>query len=381
MHLNLIRSILARLRKTKDSQKPTRVKPADIVFRSRKSKVEPNSYAHLRESAKGSKRFNINLITKVTGILKSFWKDRTSRKRLLVIGCIFLFSFIIFIFSQLSYFRIAKIIQTGDQIDAAIVNSLLQQNIFFIRNSTIADQIRMQDSLVQEVFVRKLLPDTLEIEVKKTNIAYLIVGLSGVWEVDTTYSIIQSYGEGLALSDIEERLKNGTMTIDDSFINETYLSRITDPEERRNVNWAEVPVEQKRAILTELQEQVKTRIADHQANLLQSISDLKISTLPLIYFEIEVPSVNQTEFLAEHLQFSSEILKELQNRKLKIQKTTWITPFTLKISLEDGTVLLFGIMNNRNVMEQITDLDTAIFNSKFVSGKTHDFRTSTYSVL
>lgn len=377
----MIRRIFTRLRQKNDIEKTSRIKSADIVFRSRKSKIEPNSYAHLRDSVKSSKRFNINFLSRLLETFKNFWTDRTSRRRLLVIGVLLFFAFIFFVLSQLTYFKIAKIIQTGDQIDSAIVNSLLQKNIFFIRNSAIEEQIKKQDPLVQEVFVRKLLPDTLEIEVLKTNIAYLVVGLSGVLEVDTNYSVIQSYGDRLVLNEIEQRLRNDTMTTEDSFIKETYLSKITDIEERKKVKWEEVAIEEKRAVLTEMKQQVQTEIDDHHTALLQQISDIKISTLPLIYFEIEIPAINQSEFLKEHLSVSWDILQELKNRKFKIQKTNWITPFTLKISLEDGTIFLFGIMNGRSVLDQITDLDTAIFNSKFVSGKIHDFRTSTYSVL
>lgn len=347
------------------------------------------SHAHLREKPKKDlKTMARNIKIQADGIKpkqkqSSRIKFRYASLLLLPIGALMLGIVYLMFFS--SYFSVKKIEFTQEVSESSvrrIEESLLGNNLLLLSinqiESIVSDNIEFSD----QVYVRKIFPEKIEIIVDEKVPKYVYVDLDryGLFDEDLDFIEYGSVPYSIDLTEEESEYLSGKLNIDSPYVKEVYFNNLTE-DEIADFDWEIVPQDQKEQILENVRVSAYSKIDSYFQNnteiLQQQFGDLRIIKTT------EENSFTSREVITRITQ-SDEVISTIDLIFLEdftIDSINWKNAFTLEIKIGEKTFIFGELFNDEEEIKSQLEIMQGIYDkNKFSEFNKYDFRTEDFSV-
>lgn len=261
-----------------------------------------------------------------------------------------------------------------------------QRSLLTLSTDEVEEHIRENNLYVEEVYVRKVLPGTLEIEVVERYPSLIAINLSGSYLLDSKFRVISILNkQDFDVTDYEVNVLLNYATIEDDFVKERYIASLSE-EERAEIKWEEVEAEKKQEVLDEVKEDINTRLtsflSDQKALIVESpFKDLNINYF--LYPEEEISDRESKSYeIGEYLNrdkmsFTENTRIEFLNMGFRINEIKWVSEFRLEITFDDFKK---AILTDRDSLEsQIEKMQLLIINSVVETQREFDLRGIKYT--
>jgi len=291
--------------------------------------------------------------------------------------------FVVSLVRSNKYLKVTNIELLADDQDKIKIEDYLSKykevSILNIQPDQLANDLKKNFSEIRQVYVEKKLNGELDIEVVREVPAYLLTNLTGTYILNYEGKVIKVlYPTGLSLNDLEQKVLTNTLPLDDDTIKNKYLEKITDPVQKTKVDWTTVPTDQKQKILNDFINQLNAKIETYYKQVEDKIKASQY-TSSISFFEDNNSQYNLGDSIDHtNIVFMGGIIDYLKEKNLPIKRLAWISDYSLKVSLESGVNLIFS--TERDIQDQLKDMDTVLFYGKLSGAKVIDVRSSNYSI-
>lgn len=362
-------------------------KPSTVRRKKQKKEAPfaPNSYVHLRDNP--YKKTNKKKISK---LFRTFTRNLYRRKFYILLFFLLLsLPGWIYLALNVDYFRIKSFeVINAESLDEKLLtavntdmNQYINQNIFNTSTFNISNELESKNIHIKEAYIRKILPDKLEIEIIPADTSVAIASFHGVTILGPEYEIVgKDTTNTLKLNDYENDILLDVADFNAEYVREKYLISIEDPEERKAVVWQDVPEEKKREVLNKMKDDLNLKVETFEDQI-KALVEKKYQVPVIFMYSLSEEEFSQSiipDQILRRVEFSRVILKELEAENLKSIEIKWISNFTISFTLENSAQLLFLI--ERSVEDQIKDLNTVLGNYTIEEARIYDFRTATFSI-
>jgi len=307
-------------------------------------------------------------------------------KKVLVV-IIVLVSLLAFFFflKNTTIFNVKEVVVITDkQEDYSVVKSIadeyLSENIIFISSSEIEKKIKDRFNSIHTVFVDKSLSGKLKIEVIEDIPIYYEANNTGIYLINQRGEIMEIVQprDKLQFDETEQLLRENKLPADSDQVRIKYLSKFEEAD-RSKVVWKDLPKEDKESTLTQMKDELASKINDFSNKLSDQLKEDAFKNLIGSY----IPN-NRTYKVGESvsldsLNFVSIVLDFFKSKNLVSSKVVWDSAYSLEVFLQDNPKVLFSV--KRNYSSQFSDLNTLIYHGQFNGAKIVDVRSSNYSVV
>lgn len=318
---------------------------------------------------------------RAVGSLSSLLKGLVSKRALIFGGIVLFITLAYILLRNLNFFLVDNFEVygnsrlTNEEIVSA-VSDFKNENLFSFSVSDVESKLENEFLYVKEVYVRKKLPDTLEIEVIERQPLFVLTSFSGNYVFDKEYKVLSANeNEGLALLPFEREVLGGSADPNDNYVKERYLLKINE-EELTSSSWDEVALEEKQKLLAEIESEVNAQVQAYINNALEIVAE-EYKSLPQVIFYEEQSFPSNTSIDLPKVTFSSEVIQKLLE-DFEVRRLTWISDYSVTVSLPEGKSLI--ISRTRDLSDQLEDFRILVKRGGFENGNTIDVRVSTLSV-
>lgn len=287
------------------------------------------------------------------------------------------------LFEQTNYLEIKEIEVSGvEQLSSEEINKQLEQyrgrSLYSVDATLIEYELVNSFPFLKTAFVRKILPDRLEVEVQERFPVFSYMNIAGAYLVDEEGVIarVLLYEESNELSTEELAIIEGYIDPNSERIQSRYYeqweqkqeaieeevgsegglpvnSDDEEPEEARP-EWEDVPAEDKQAIIDELSQEYRSRVDTRLQKHQELINALGLDLINLTDLTVRGYSEAE-EFSREQFEFFQVIKEFLEEGGYKIREIQWRTDFKIVVYLDSGTQILFTTVD-KNLDLQLLEL-------------------------
>lgn len=299
-------------------------------------------------------------------------------KSFLIIPIILILLLVGFSLLSSSSFKVANLYILGDQDGESSIlqdlESIKGRNIFLLRASEISNIIKGKYENVENVYIYKYMPGTVEVEIVQSLPALVFSSLQKTTLVKrdgSSLGDIQVLSE-LKLLDYEIKILNGEKDLNAQYIKDTFLSDLT-VEQRKEFKWEEVKEEEKEQRYNNIKNEINEKISKYRNSVREFLKNSEYANLP--FFFSYMPYEDNEDFFTSAL----EVSDGLKVRGLVAVDNTFPSEYTLIENLDSGKQILFS--TKRSINDQFKDLDSIIFYGRFSSSRIIDLRSEKYSII
>jgi hypothetical protein len=238
------------------------------------------------------------------------------------------------------------------------VSYLIGKSLFSFDATQVEHELQQQFPYLRRAYIRKILPDTVEIEVVERFPELVYVNMAGALAVDEDQVVIQvlAADEVAPLSKDELLILDGYGDPESTRVKDKYLSKIEDEEERKKVKWEEVPIGDKRPVLAELREDYRVRVQGQLKQYLDLVALEDLADVPILQ-EVGIELYQEGDsFDQERYLIAQAIHTYVADREIPINRLLWQTEFNIIVELTTGTRLIFS--SSKSIDEQLIALET-----------------------
>jgi cell division septal protein FtsQ len=290
---------------------------------------------------------------------------------------LFIAAVFVYLMITLPVFRISdiKTSKTYKISSSQIENELsefLNRNIFTLSSTMIEEKLNKNVSGIKRVYTTKIFPNGLFVEIVEEYPAVILISQSGANLIDNTMDLLSTLENSpqLKLLDYEVDLLEGRGDFNAEYVRDFKLLQLSE-EERKAFKWEELPEEEKRLVLSALENEISGKKSTYEQEIEARISDSSYADLPKVYSYIE-------DFEMESLKFALDASDQLISINLKVSEMRFISRYTLELVVEDTKRILLS--TRRDLPLQLADLNNIIFYNQFSQAKIIDLRSDVYSI-
>lgn len=370
-------------RKNKEKYKPSKKQELktykDVFF----NPAEQRRKAEPKRRAKTKKNYLV--------WFQILFSNLKRRKLLLTFIFIFFGSIVFLRFSEAqSLFKISEFVYLNEsEAGEANRNSLKiffqqfeDQSTLSLDIDSISRRALNEVPFLQKIYIRKVLPDKLEIEAEFSSPSAALVTFQGFKIIDDSKNVFQNDSSvSLPLTQFELDAAQDLADFNSVFVRDAYLFSIEDEKERQEIDWEEVPDEEKKEVLEEISSSTKQRIENYQEIVINNIR-LSYPAIPIyFFFSLEEVDLENDNSLDNIFQFSKTLSEDLDELNISPKLFEWSTKFTCKVILDDSTQLLFIRDYRKPYSKQIEDLEALIYNDRIEPGRIIDLRAFKIAII
>ena len=351
----------------------------------RKSPFEKNSYIHLRQNVKPESK--LNKLPKVK-VAKDFNFQKLKRifnwKLLFALVILISIGASIFIALRTNIFVIRNIkVQANveSSMNEQIQTTFTGQNIFKINQSEIEEYARSLNPRVQDVLVRRIYPDKLDIEIKIDIPRYLMANFNGGLLLNDKFEVLDRFdaAEPLILLQYEKDLLSDIGNEESLFVADAYRKSLSE-EERELFKWEDVGSEKKKEVFGQIKADLFAKVDAHFDKVHKELKAKipEYDELRLIDF-YEEENVQTMQPNISQLEINERISKVIEENEQEISWQRWISRLNLKIKTNKNITLHLSTANVLvDVDTQFESLEAVINEGKFKEGASFDFRSKNF---
>ncbi len=379
----LVTSLHMRLKLPKFHKKEKTLARKIPVASSSGKKHTQGSYGEIVKSRQRKTR-NI----KINFLQKNYLKSKYIKVVLVLLTIVAVGFLIIPIISSSDFYKVESITIVGNsrvaKEDISLVLSKYQdKSMLSFSNDDVKKAVITNIDFIKDVYVRKSLPGSLEVEVVEEFPELVLINLEGAYLIDKESRVVSiASASKLDLSQAEIELIEGEDTFESDYIKERYLAGIKDQEERKKVDWAKVKIEDKKTIYNQVIMEISSKL-DKLINESNEYTKSKLATtLPIIVeYNANLYAIGQSiHSVNNDLTFTRSLLEAFKEIKIEVSKVVWTSKVIVEVHTKDGKKVIFIKSDERTLEDQIRDLKALSFNNRLNSGSVFDLRVTTISV-
>jgi hypothetical protein len=301
---------------------------------------------------------------------------------IIVLSTVFL---LVRVLSASGTFLLAEIEVSGNeevstaQVEQAL-NSLIGTSLFSFDARDVENLLKEQFSFIKEVYVRKVPPKLLEVEIEERYPVLQLVDLSGAYLVDEEGIFINArYPEStIELTETEQGILNGYGMYDAEYVYAYYLEQRINEEGFVEVDWSQIPIEEKIATLEKMRLELVSRVENRLNENLTSLIFREFPVLPVIQSTSNSTYQIGSNYSQDRLSLLLSIKSFLASNSIEVAKYYWSSDFTLEVNVAPSGTLIFSVTRNTKLQ---TDALLAVWSEiGKTSGKIIDLRSELVSV-
>ncbi len=319
--------------------------------------------------------------------VKSFIKE----KKVLFIGVIIVLIIVVVGFFLVRFlaasgvFLLQEIEVTGNEeiatedIDTAL-SSLIGTSLFSFDARDVEALLKEKFSFIKEVYVRKVPPRLLEVEIEERYPLFQLVNLNGAYLVDEEGKFINSHKPETTfeLTDTEVLILDGYGNPDADYVYTYYLEKKLTETEFVEVDWPAVPMEEKINALSQMRDGITARVTERLNANLSSLVFTEFTDLPIVQSISTKEYADGENYSEDRLLLLSEVKNFLSSNSITVIKYYWSSDFSLEVDVAPGGKLLFSITRDTKV--QLDSLLAVWSEIGRESGRIIDLRSELVSV-
>lgn len=266
-----------------------------------------------------------------------------------------------------------------EEIDTAL-SSLIGTSLFSFDARDVESLLKEKFSFIKEVYVRKVPPKLLEVEIEERYPLFQLVNLNGAYLVDEEGKFINTHKPEVVfeLTDTEMLILDGYGRPDADYVYAYYLEQKLTQTEFVEVDWPAVPMEEKINTLAQMRDGIATRVMERLNANLSSLVFNEFTDLPIVQSVSTEEYVVGNDYSEERLSLLIGIKDFLNNNLITATKYYWSSDFSLEVEVAPGGKLLFSITRNTKV--QLDSLLAVWSEIGRESGRIIDLRSELVSV-
>ncbi len=343
-----------------------------------KPRFHQGSYSHLRSKPKK----NINNIIQAKAPKK---KDKIVRTKfrfasllLLPVSALLLGIGYIIFFSD--FFIIENIeIKSEDSRGIERIRIAFEgNNILFTSIYEIENVARETIPYTDNIFARKVYPNKIEIEILSRTPSVFYLDFQKYALLDNNYEVIElgSIPAPLDLSEQERGWVEGELTVDSEYIQKRYIENLEE-DEISDFNWEEVSLEEKEEILNAIVSEAELKIEEYfqtrSAFLKENFGDYPV----VKFYEFAYDEDVEDRFL--DLEVIDNIISQVNTETVIVEDVRWVNYIRIEIYTSNEKVLIFGGLNEEEILKQIDRYLTISKTSQYNQYRIFDFRTENFT--
>ncbi len=289
-------------------------------------------------------------------------------KKFVIIGFIFVPAILIGLFFLIRYLSSDKFytkninfygatLTRQEDIDA-IKQEFLGKNIFVIRTSSLEERMKEKGTYVSEVYVEKILPDTLEvhIEEKKPEVIYINFSNAYLLTADSEVIDIISQEQGLELREEETAILKGFGDPNSEFVIDRIMSEqenLEEDEAKIEEFKAAITQEEKDRVLNDIRGEIRAKIEQVYALHLDNISKSRFWHLPQTFVYESKRYSLEDEVDSKKIEFFLVVVDFIEEMgQFEVQRYQWDSDFKLTVHFMNGKTFLFSIKRDINLQKE-----------------------------
>ncbi len=377
-------SIFARLNpfkkkiKRKDNPQLTRPKNAAQI---RKSAVNDITKKRLADARKRRVRTILDKIN-IGGFLGS-----PLFKFLIILPIIVLAVALVINFRNSSNFSIKNInIIIDDQSKVAIAQGVLDnykgKNLFTLDRNAMVNDLKAKIPDTSQVFINKTIQGNLTVEIVRDVPTFYAVNLSGSYLLNQNSKVIAVLPNAKPINLTESDkiiLNGGTIDPNSDLVRIKYLGKIDDEDARKAVVWKDVPLDDKKKTVEDLQTDFTNNINSYFNTSQDQLKTTDFYKLVGSFYRSSTVYNIGDSFNHDELNFLAKLFDFFKTKTFPINRVVWTSDFTAQFELESKPVIIFSM--KRDLGEQTTDINTLIYYGQFENQKVIDVRSSNYVII
>jgi hypothetical protein len=329
------------------------------------------------------KRQRKGRLQKIFSGLKSLFLTIFLSKIILMVLPFFFVLGAITVFKNYDFFSVKNIIIIGnDQIgNEEIFGAIAHyqgRNLFNFSVDEVEVELENSIALVKKAYVRKYLPDKLEVEIVEREPSMIIITLKAMHIIDNDNVVIEQQDVGrFDLISFEQAVIKGEADINDLYVQEQYYLNLNPKEGEDLPTWDKVPAEEKQKIFDRLKSETLSKVESFLSTQTSLVPE-RYKELPIVFFSTDQKFPLRQKIKDEQIAFSNEALVKLKNASFRVDRIVWISQFSAEFVLIDDRVLVLSRL--RDLEEQIQDLLLLLEKVPFENFTRFDVRVPTIAV-
>ena len=248
--------------------------------------------------------------------------------------------------------------------------SLKKINLITTPKEKIIDIIKKADARIDKVYLRKILPDSIHIEIVENPFIALIHSIDGSFIINRDFEAVETLSsEEFKYTDTENKILNNIKDLNASYLVQAYIENLK-PEEKEKFAWSELDIDIKNKFYDDLLKSAKSKIdifLQDKKNKIENKYKLPVILLgfkPTNYNEIVTPV--------------QEISELINKKRITVNEVKWENPLKLIYKIAENTELIF--FNNEPTDIQFKRLEAVISNRIPIDNKSVDLRTTKFVI-
>ncbi|MBN1915763.1 FtsQ-type POTRA domain-containing protein [Candidatus Dojkabacteria bacterium] len=240
----------------------------------------------------------------------------------------------------------------------AIKTDFLGRNIFLLRTSEIELAMREKGTYVSEVYVEKILPDSLEVYIEEKIPQLIYINFSNAYLLTGDSEVVDviSKDQELGLSDEEISILKGFGDLNSNYVIERIISKqenLEDNSEKIEEFKKSITEEEKLKTLKEIRGEMQAKIEQIYGIHLDNVSKSRFWHLP-VTFVYETMSYQLTDNIDNSkIKFFLNVVKFIdENKEFEVWRYQWDSKFRLSIHLVNGKIFYFSTKRDFNLQKE-----------------------------
>lgn len=308
---------------------------------------------------------------------------------------------------QTGFFRVQEIKVVGaEQLSVADVSvslaEYMDRSLFSINAGEVSQKLKDEFSYIKEVYIRKQVPDKLEIEVVERYPFLSYVNMAGAYLVDREGVVVSvlDYEETVPLTADELAIIEGYIDPNSERIMNRYIEQLS-PEEQEEIrlqiarqerlerqkaaakssstssseseefsasqeqasedpvaeedlfNWEEVPLKKKQSVIDDLRQEYQVRVDSRLERFHTAVENTGLKLINIE--ELSVDEYQKGEdFSVQQFNFMTTIKERFKEYGFALQSIDWRTSFNVRAAIWSGTEIVFTM--NKSLEQQLAEL-------------------------
>jgi len=291
-----------------------------------------------------------------------------------VIGGIFLL-----LKTEIFFVREITVVSSVNLDTTRLEEDLLGRNLFMLSVNKIEDSVKKNFKGAKEVYVRKVLPDRIEIEITLQEAKYVLLNFNDIYVVDAQFGVIESetLAQPFFLDEFQLNALYGFANADSKYIEEIVRAELTS-EELKEFKWVDYPIEKKTEKLNQIKLDSEVKLKSFKQNVVDTNSLYKeYSDVQVVFFWNGV-QLTSDPLYNKYMEYTTEFLRKMQENSFVAKEVNWASKASIEIILDDDRRFYFTI--TRPIENQLEAFDAVVFSELLSRGNKFDFRTDNYSI-
>lgn len=248
---------------------------------------------------------------------------------------------------------------TESQLNQAL-QEYLAKNIFFARSEGVENLLLEEFVYFNNVKVRKIWPNKLEIVVNEREPKLILINISGIYLVDEDGRMISTLAEQeINLSEQQLDVVRGLGNPNAKYIEERlevkFIEENPELDPETDFKFKDIPLSKKIEELQEMQAELSEKVSSTLATNAEQISDTEYEDLQRV-FAYENKQYEKFSYINDELlMITLEITNFFANnpKEEQVKQVTWISEFLVRADLTNGKQITFG--SGRSITTQLED--------------------------